>query len=313
MEHPALSRLQAVDIRKIWKREPDFSAWLAQSENLTLLGEALDLEMEADGTEASAGDFSIDILAHDTNDDRVIIIENQYGTTNHDHLGKLITYASGRQAKVLIWIVEEARDEHRSAVQWLNEHTGEDIAVFLVKITVYRIGASAPAPQFTLLEQPNDWQKSTRNASQNSELGQHQRQWWADFSAYLTNLKDSKLPLKIRKPQPNHWSTFSLGTGKAHISSIIIHNNLLGVELYIPNNKTLFDKLSEQKETIEQELGFEVEWQRLDTKKASRIIVSHPADFDVFSTAEPDLKKSAFEWYKEKLCAFYRVFHERCK
>lgn len=135
-----LGKLTTVPIRSIWKKEPEFSAWLAEKENISLLGEEIGVEILAEETEAGVGDFSADILAKEDGGERLVIIENQYGNTDHDHLGKLITYAAGRGAKVLVWVVEKPRDEHRAAVQWLNDNTAVDIGVFLVQIEIYAIG-----------------------------------------------------------------------------------------------------------------------------------------------------------------------------
>ena len=126
-----LGILKKEEIRKVWRLEPDFSAWLALPENMELLAKAVGIDILPEETEAAVGKYSADIFAREDGSDRKIIIENQYGTTNHDHLGKLITYAAGKEAKVLIWIVEKADDEHRAAVQWMNEHTDADIGFFL--------------------------------------------------------------------------------------------------------------------------------------------------------------------------------------
>ena len=131
-----LGKLKEIkDLRKVWAHEAlDFTPWLAEEENLSELADAVGLEITLDETESSVGDFSVDIFAKETGTDRKIIIENQLEDTNHDHLGKLITYASGKDAEIIIWVVKRAREEHRSAVEWLNNHTDENIGFFLVEI-----------------------------------------------------------------------------------------------------------------------------------------------------------------------------------
>ncbi len=156
-----LGRLKEItNIRDIWPDEArDFTPWLAQQDNIEILSEALGIDLSADDTEVSVGDFRADIIAYETDTDRKVLIENQLGDTDHDHLGKLITYASGTKADYVVWIVKRARDEHRAAVEWLNNHTDESVRFFLCEIKVFQIGASSKAPKFEVVEKPNDWVK----------------------------------------------------------------------------------------------------------------------------------------------------------
>ena len=130
-----LSVLEEIkDLRTVWPHEAnDFTPWLAQDENMALLSDAIGIEITVDETESSVGDFNVDIYANETGTDRKIIIENQLEDTNHDHLGKLITYASGKSANVIVWLVKKAREEHKAAVEWLNNHTDDEIGFFSVK------------------------------------------------------------------------------------------------------------------------------------------------------------------------------------
>ena len=123
------------------------------------MADAVGLEITVDETESSVGDFNVDIYATETGTDRKIIIENQLEDTNHERLGKLITYASGKSADIVIWVVKRAREEHRSAIEWLNNHTDDNIAFFLVEIKLYQIGSSNIAVKFEVVEKPNDWTK----------------------------------------------------------------------------------------------------------------------------------------------------------
>ena len=160
----ALGKIEKIeDLRTIWKHEAhDFSKWLAQEENLALLSKAIGIDMVLKETESSVGSFSVDLFASEEGTGRKIIIENQLEDTDHDHLGKIITYASGKGAEVIVWIVKRARDEHRQAIEWLNQHTDENIGFFLVEIELWRINDSLPAPKFTIIEKPNDWAKTMK-------------------------------------------------------------------------------------------------------------------------------------------------------
>lgn len=165
-----MARLESIDdLRSIWPNEArNFTPWLAQQENLDILGEAIGMDLTITESEATVGDFSADIVAEtavDGRDRAIVVIENQLEDTNHDHLGKIITYASGLGAKILVWVVSHARSEHRQAVKWLNEHTNSDVYVFLVEIQVLRIGDSKPAVRFDVIEEPNAWERKVRSMS----------------------------------------------------------------------------------------------------------------------------------------------------
>ncbi len=160
-----LGKLKEItNIREIWPDEAkDFTPWLAEEENIGILSETLGIDLTVDDTEVSVGDFRADIIAYETDTDRKVIIENQLEDTNHDHLGKLITYASGTGATFIVWIVKRVRDEHRAAIEWLNNHTDDQIGFFLCEIKVFQIGDSLRAPKFEVIEKPNDWVKRKNN------------------------------------------------------------------------------------------------------------------------------------------------------
>lgn len=160
---PKLGKIEKVNVRDVWPHEAlNFTKWLAQEENLTMLGDACSIELELKDTESAVGSFAVDIYAQEADTERKVIIENQLEDTNHDHLGKIITYAAGKGAGVVIWVVARARDEHRNAIEWLNEHTDSDCAFFLVEIEVWRIGDSPMAPRFNVVESPNEWARAEK-------------------------------------------------------------------------------------------------------------------------------------------------------
>lgn len=160
---------EITDLRSIWTHEAlNFTPWVA--ENVELLADAVGLDITVDETESSVGDFNVDIYASETGTDRKIIIENQLEDTDHDHLGKLITYASGKGADVVIWVVKHAREEHKAAVEWLNNHTDDKIGFFLCEIKLFQIGDSDIAPSFTVVERPNDWTKEIKKTTNDEKV-----------------------------------------------------------------------------------------------------------------------------------------------
>lgn len=283
---------------------------MAEPDNIKQLSNELGVDMLSEETEAEVGDFSADILAQEDGGSRKIIIENQYGETDHKHLGQIITYASGRKAEVLVWVVEKARDEHRAAVQWLNENTASEIGVFLVQIVVYRIGNSNPAPKFTVLESPNNWLKTTRRTTIGtvSEGGQKRIDWWNAFMDYAMRRDSFRKLFNRRKGSPDNWLVLPLGSSKYHISLTAKTNRLLGAEVYIPDDKELYQHFFSAKDAIEKELGFQMDWQPLPGKSAARIEITRTGDFtDIENAAEN------FQWYCEKAEAFKRIFPKYIK
>jgi len=268
-----LGKLQEVDIRTVWPHEQyDFSKWLAEEENIRELGDTLNLSLTDVETEKFVGNYRCDILCKDELTGKMVLIENQLEPTNHDHLGKIITYASGLDAAVVVWIVSSARDEHASAIEWLNKHTDDEISFFLLEVHAYKIGDSDPAPQFNIIEQPNDFVKTVKTVAKNNELNESQKQrleFWTQFN----DVVESKgKPFNKRKATTDHWYNVAIGSSEANISIDLVNKeHKIRVSLWINDNKDLYDSLLLRKDEIEQLLGFDLEWNRLDSKKASYI------------------------------------------
>lgn len=266
-----LGKLQEIDIRKVWQHEQyDFSKWLASEENIQELGDALNLSLTDVETEKFVGNYRCDILCKDEITGKVVLIENQLESTNHDHLGKIITYASGLDASVVVWIVSSARQEHASAIEWLNKHTDDDLSFFLVEVHAYKIGDSDPAPQFKIIEQPNDFVKSVKAISKSSDISDSERcrlEFWTQLNEVL---EERGKPFNKRKPTTDHWYSIAMGSSECHISIDLVNKeHKIRVGVWIADNKELFDKFYENREQIETSCGFKLAWDRLDSKKAS--------------------------------------------
>ena len=269
-----LGKLEEVDIRELWKHEQyDFSDWLSKGENIEMLSNAVGLTLTEVNKEVFVGSYRCDLVAKDETTGIKVIIENQLEATNHDHLGKIITYASGLDANVVIWIVKEAKEEHQSAIEWLNNKTTKDISFFLMEIHAFKIGDSLPAPQFVVVEKPNDFVKVANIGVDSGELSKAQSERFNFWNKLNEVVVSRNKPFNIRKATTDNWYNVAIGTSEAHISITLVNKtNSIGIEVYISDNKELFDKLYSESESIQNELGFNMDWQRLDNKKASRII-----------------------------------------
>lgn len=278
-----IGMLKEVDIRDLWKHEQyDFSNWLAEPENIAYLNDILGLTLVEVDKEKYVGSYRCDIVAKDETSDITVIIENQLEASNHDHLGKIITYASGLDAKVVVWIVKQAKEEHRSAVEWLNNNTRSGIDFFLIELHAYKIGDSDPAPKFEVIEQPNDFIKSSKSSSSGDATNKSQSERVAFWTQFNDEIVAHGKPFNTRKATTDHWYNVAIGNSNCHIGITLVNSDsFVGVELYIPDNKDLYDSLYEKKDDIEKQIDFDLSWERLDGKKASKIIHRIPGlDFD---------------------------------
>lgn len=273
-----LGRLQEVDIRTVWKHEQyDFSKWLATEENIQELGDTLNLSLTDVETEKFVGNYRCDIICKDELTGKMVLIENQLEPTNHDHLGKIITYASGLDAAVVVWIVSSARDEHASAIEWLNKHTDDEISFFLLEVHAYKIGDSDPAPQFKIIEQPNDFVKTVKTVTQNANLNEARKYYLEFWSQFNDVLEQRGRPFNKRKASTDHWYNIAIGSSEAQLEIDLVNKeNRIRIGIWISNNKDLFDSMQRRHEEIEAELGETLIWERLDGKKASRIFLYIP-------------------------------------
>lgn len=299
-----IGTIKKVHLREIWKHEAyDFTNWLAEEANLSLLADELGISLLNPQTEVGVGKFSVDILAEDDRDHKVII-ENQLEATNHDHLGKIITYAAGLQAETIIWVVARANEEHEQAINWLNENTTEQANFFLVKIEAWKIDNSVPAPRFNIIAKPNDWAKIVRQSGNNNvtELRLKQQEFWNKLRQYGD--ENSKYVKSWQKAHPQMWYNITIGTSKARLAGTIHDKDgFVGMELYIMDNKELFYSLFSHKEEIETQLGYSLDWQELPKKKSARIITTKKGDF-----RDDAQEHQLIEWLHDKAELFTKVF-----
>jgi hypothetical protein len=272
---PLFGILNKVALREIWPHEAsNFTPWLA--ENIEELGKALGMDLELVEQEANVGDFSLDILAKDLGTSKSAIIENQLTQTDHDHLGKLLTYASGFNASIVIWVSESIREEHRQALDWLNQRTDSETSFFGVVVEVIRIDDSKPAFNFKLVVSPNEWQKNKKRQAQRGSVSTKGEKYQNYFQALIDDLRDVHRFTSAKAGQPQNWYSFSSGVSGITYGANFSQGGKARAELYIDlgdqdKNKYVFDKLLEMKVEIENKLGDPVSWERLDNKRASRL------------------------------------------
>ena len=208
---------------------------------------------------------------------------------------------------MIVWIVTQAREEHRSAIEWLNNNTGNDIGFFLIELHAYRIGDSLPAPKFEIIEKPNGFIKYSKENSDNNEINKSQSERLVFWTRFNEMVVAKGKPFNIRNATTDHWYNVAIGTSEACVSINLVNKlSRVTVEIYIADNKNLFDYLAERKEEIENALGFPMEWVRLDNKKASRIKYAIPGlNFDDHSNYDALMDKII-----EKVIVLKKVFPE---
>lgn len=299
---------EIMDLRNYWKNEAtDFTPWLVKEENISILSEAIGLDITVEERESNVGDFNVDIYASETETNKKIIIENQLEATDHDHLGKLITYASGKSANIIIWIVKEAREEHKAAIEWLNNHTDDEISFFLCEIKLYKIGNSKPAIKFEVVERPNEWAKEIKKDSLNS-TEQLRYEYWAAYNEYAFNNNNNEYPKHFTKRKPSKYAYYGLSIGHSDCNIVIWQTrkeNIINLEIRVFDNKELFNRLKENKNDIEKEIGFEFEWKELPNKnnKVSRIITKKTVEFD-----NKDKWPEQFDWIIDTAIKMKKTF-----
>lgn len=267
-----ISKIEIVPIREAFKYEAmHFTVWMEQ--NIDALSERIGLKLTVIDREKSVGSFNVDLVCEDGNGNTVIV-ENQLEPTDHDHLGKLLTYMINLEAKTAIWVATEVRPEHQRVIDWLNESTGPNTSFYFVKVEAIRIGTSPYAPLFTVLSGPDE--QTREIGEQKKELAERhllREEFWTkllDRSKYRTKLGVN------RSPSRDHW--LSIATGRSGLTfNYLILKDGAAIDLYIDvgdqdKNKAIFDALLAEKEAIETEFGEPLEWRRLDDKRASRIV-----------------------------------------
>ena len=298
-----LSRLEEVELREVWPTEDKhFTPWLAEEENLIYLGKTLGMELELEAQEVHVGDFQADILCKNE-DDSWVVIENQLEEANHSHLGQILTYSAGLNAHTVIWVAKKFRDEHRAALDQLNEITDDRFSYFGVEIKVWKIGDSKPAPQFEIVSKPNDWSRSISPPSDDWKT-----KFWFKLNEHFG---ETNLNYNIRRPGSKNSVNFGLGNPDEYLleARLSQQKKRIGVRLNLKGEhaEAYFHLLKEQQDDIEIKFGEKLEWEELPHRK-SCVVALHKSGAN--PQAEEDWKNQ-HEWMASRLTKFDDVFRDR--
>jgi hypothetical protein len=305
---PPIGRRIPVSLRDIWPRESDFSDWLISEDGLEIIADDIGLEMEDPRREQGLGDFPCDISGHLLGEvSHKVVIENQFGRTDHDHLGKLLTHAAMHSAMTGIWLAEKVSDDHRKVIDWLNDNTPKTVSFFLAEIKAYRIGDSSPAPQLIVVSRPNLQAKIEGEDTRADLKERHiwRKQMWEEILGYI---RDQKPAFRVQSASTDAWSNIAIGRGHFAVSlTLTPKRRCIGCELWMnpPWKEDAFAQLADQREAIEAEIGQPLQWKPLEGKTA-RILLEAPID-----PADPANRDSVKEWMYKHAVAFYRAFRDR--
>lgn len=312
-----LARLERVPLREGWPNEAgDFTPWLAQPENLRLLAQTIGIELECESVEKPVGSFSADILCRDTTTGAWVLIENQIERTDHNHLGQLLTYAAGLEATTIVWVAATFREEHRAALDWLNEISAEDFRFFGLEVELWRIADSPAAPKFNIISKPNAWSRDVRETAREAgELSENrvlQREYWTAFVEYL---KRSGSSLPQIEPAARNSIHISLGRAGIRLNAAISswdfeleeygHDSIrAGITIKGKRAQVYYDELSKHRDHVDSVLLPDaVTWYAQEGVQLRRIFVRR--DADVLNRAD---WQAQHEWLRQRLEKLEHLF-----
>ncbi|GAG67432.1 unnamed protein product, partial [marine sediment metagenome] len=302
-------KIKKIPLREIFKKEDkEFTPWI--KENIDLLSEKLGIEIIDTQTEEKIGDFKLDIIGKDANTNKFVAVENQLESTDHNHLGQLITYSAGVNAGIIVWIAKELREEHKRALEWLNENSISEISFFGVEVHAISIDNSNPAVDLRVIVQPNDWE---RNIKSSTTLTETQIEYVNFFSKLVNSYSDINPRFRKVKAQPQNWLSFGAGMSGLSFDWMFRSGNIFWVELYIDTgdkieNKRIFDRLKNYKDKIDLEIKG-TEWEEVETARGCRIVINRKTSGPIKSLKEKE-KDDLIKWGSEQMKAFSSTFYK---
>lgn len=292
-----LGKLEKIELREVWRHEAlDFTRWLARKENIALLSKEIGIDIEVIETEMSVGRYNVDIYARDTESNKKIVIENQLENTNHDHLGKMLVYAAGLDADIAIWIVKDVNEEHRQAVEWLNDNSFEKINIFLVKVELWKIDNSPIAPKFQVICEPNNWAKVLKQQSKEnvSDLELKQMEYWQGFVDYAKSKDKTYIS---QRPSIYNWYVIRIGSSDYKIKLVhSVNSDMIRCQLEIFNDE-IYKKLEQYRTEIDNKING-LEWEYLEDRKVNRISCNNSSKDNA----------SSYVWLLDMVDRFKEVF-----
>ena len=292
-----LGKLEKIELREVWRHEAlDFTRWLARKENIALLSKEIGIDIEVIETEMSVGRYNVDIYARDTESNKKIVIENQLENTNHDHLGKMLVYAAGLDADIAIWVVKDVNEEHRQAIEWLNDNSFEKINIFLVKVELWQIDNSPIAPKFQVICEPNNWAKVLKQQSKEnvSDLELKQMEYWQGFVDYAKSKDKTYIS---QRPSIYNWYVIRIGSSDYKIKLVhSVNSDMIRCQLEIFNDE-IYKKLEQYRTEIDNKING-LEWEYLEDRKVNRISCNNSSKDNA----------SSYVWLLDMVDRFKEVF-----
>lgn len=292
-----LGKLEKIELREVWRHEAlDFTRWLARKENIALLSKEIGIDIEVIETEMSVGRYNVDIYARDTESNKKIVIENQLENTNHDHLGKMLVYAAGLDADIAIWVVKDVNEEHRQAIEWLNDNSFEKINIFLVKLELWQIDNSPIAPKFQVICEPNNWAKVLKQQSKDNitDLELKQMEYWQGFVDYAKSKDKTYIS---QRPSIYNWYVIRIGSSDYKIKLVhSVNSDMIRCQLEIFNDE-IYKKLEQHRTEIDNKING-LEWEYLEDRKVNRISCNNNSKDNA----------SSYVWLLDMVDRFKEVF-----
>lgn len=303
-----LVKQKQINPRKMWANEQyDFTPWLV--EHIEELGEKIGMELEVVGREVSVGPYSADILAKETSTNNYVVIENQLEKTNHDHLGKSITYASALNAKTIVWIATDFTEEHKKAFDWLNDNTNEELAFWAIQLELWQISEDTASMRFNIVCTPSSNVKTIKSKTNSeSETTQKQLEYWTKFR---DKLMATKKFTSLHTPRPQYWFDVALGRSGINLSNTCnVQKSVVGIRVYISSKvvDTFLPALEARKAEINKALGCEPEWNPNPNAKDKTITLSFQTDL-----SDPEKTEESLEWMVKNTIVFWSVFSKEIK
>ncbi len=309
---PIGKRQAVVSIKDIWQKETEFSDWLVTQEGIDLLAQDVGIAIENPKRESRGTNFPCDVVATLMGDEKhIVVIENQFGRTDHDHLAKLLTYAAAHKAMTGIWIAEEAADDHRQVIDWLNENTPDSIALYLVELKAHTIGSSPAAPVLDVVCRPNVLAKPPKPGLTAGDKQRHEwrETFWKDIHA---RIKAANPPFRLQRPGTDHWSSITIGRTGFHIAMLLTpRNESIAVEVCLQPKgwkQDAFRQLMAEKKGIEKEIGRELDWREMADQGSSRIILEEMINPKVAGNRD-----KVCDWFAAWTPKVFRAFQGRIK